>query len=274
MAELSFTNIKPIMPTSGIQMSNPPDMLGEVPDPAGPQEDSGGFDIGNIAEGFTEGLSPQDDLNQKFMDRNKNIMNQIQGANKASDVVSNIALKSGNPFAMLAGASDYFDASGTANAQILTTRGTLEPIRVIRLGMRVRWKPTLANTATAVTIAVDALPVKSLKNEAGVADIAIGHLSPSRYAEAVYDGTKIPPWKTKIKKIKYRTRSKKQYRTMRMVVRKLIPMSLSLHLMSKKRVSFSKTRASTSISLIFRDSRKHWMGPCASPKNWPVKING
>lgn len=100
---LGFTlpRLEAIAPQSGIQMSNPPDILGGIPDPAGPQGDSGGL---GVMEGITnlpataiEALSPQEELNQNFMNRNKNIMNQIQGASKVSDVASSVASKFGLP---------------------------------------------------------------------------------------------------------------------------------------------------------------------------------
>lgn len=128
MPNLNFKlpDLQAIAPQSGIQMSNLPTSL-SMPDPSGPQGDSGGLDIGNIAEEFVGELSPQDDLNQKFMDRNKNISRNIQGFNKASSAISSAALKSGNPFAMLAGAGlaagSALNKSATDEFGIVKDRG-------------------------------------------------------------------------------------------------------------------------------------------------------
>lgn len=108
MAGLGFTlpRLDAIAPQSGIQMNNPPGSL-SIPDPSGPQEDSGGLglikDITSLPATVIGGLSPQEELNQKFMNRNRNIMNQIQGAGKISDTAANIAGKLG-PWGMLASA--------------------------------------------------------------------------------------------------------------------------------------------------------------------------
>ncbi len=128
MPGLDFTlpKLEAIAPQSGIQMNTPLDNL-SMSDPSGPQEDSGGFGISRGVGKAISALSPQDDLNQKFMDRNKNIMNQIQGASKASSTISKAALSSDNPFAMLAGvglmAGDALNKSATDEFGVVKDSG-------------------------------------------------------------------------------------------------------------------------------------------------------
>ena len=122
-------------------------------------------------------------------------MKEIQGLITSSGITLEATGLGGVDVTMLASAvatsataSDFFTGSGTANAQVLTSVSPRVPIRSYAVGMRVRWIPSLANDAAPVTIDIDGVGVVNVKNEPGVADIAIGDIAITRYAEAIYDG--------------------------------------------------------------------------------------
>ena len=106
MAGLDFRlpKLNPIGPKSGITMSDLPEQL-SISDPSGPLGDSSGLlDMaGDIGKGIEQGLSAQDELNQKFMQRNQNIARNIKGFGQASDVASGIASKLGPIGAIVGG---------------------------------------------------------------------------------------------------------------------------------------------------------------------------
>lgn len=83
--------------------------------------------------------------------------------------------------------STFYTGGGAANAQTLTPIPSLEAPPAYVDGMRVHWRPSLANTA-ATTIDVDSLGAKALVTEAGVALVG-AELATTADAEARYDGT-------------------------------------------------------------------------------------
>lgn len=124
---------------------------------------------------------------------------QLQAAewNEVAEELKNLAYYSGvtlsgadleqlaRSVAHQAGIGDYYTATGTANAQILTSVGR-HGAQFYPTGLRVRWKPSVTNTGAA-TLNVNSLGVKSItRNDFTV--LQAGDITQNRYAEAVYDG--------------------------------------------------------------------------------------
>lgn len=79
---------------------------------------------------------------------------------------------------------DYYTGGGTANAQTLTIIGRPGATALVN-GLRVRWKPTVANTGAA-TINVNGLGATTI-TRADTTVLQAGDLAVGRFAEAVYD---------------------------------------------------------------------------------------
>ena len=82
-----------------------PGKLPMLPEPAAPPLDSSDL-LGEVTGGvgkIADALSPQTELDEKFMGRNQNIAGQIAKTTQISDTVGNIANKLG-PFGMIASA--------------------------------------------------------------------------------------------------------------------------------------------------------------------------
>lgn len=60
--------------------------------------------LGGLLEQGTDILSPQQEINSKFAERNKNIIKGMKNIDSLSDTLSGAAMKSGNPIAMATGA--------------------------------------------------------------------------------------------------------------------------------------------------------------------------
>lgn len=105
MADLSF--LSPKLQQSAIQGGiEIPEELPELDmtEPSAPSMnplDLVSKGVGQVANMIT----PQDEVNEKFMSRNKNIAQQLKRESGLSSTLSNAAMKSGNPIAMGIGAS-------------------------------------------------------------------------------------------------------------------------------------------------------------------------
>lgn len=95
----------PTSPQSSMQMPDLP----QINTIAMSGQRGGGMSAGGMeaiaggASSIIDALTPQEKVNQEFMSRNQNVMNQINTTDKLTSGVSNAALSSGNPYAMAAG---------------------------------------------------------------------------------------------------------------------------------------------------------------------------
>ena len=87
--------------------------------------------------------------------------------------------------AQFSASSDYYTGGGTANAQTLTIVGR-PGATALATGLRVRWKPSVANTGAA-TIDVNGLGATSITRFDGTV-LQAGDIAVGRFAEAWYEG--------------------------------------------------------------------------------------
>jgi len=91
----------------------------------------------------------------------------------------------GKAIAGYVGGGDFYTGGGAANAQTLTKIGTKQAPAVLLDGLRVRWRPSVNNTAGA-TINVNSLGAKSVVREDASA-LSANDLGTTRDALARYD---------------------------------------------------------------------------------------
>ena len=94
----------------------------------------------------------------------------------------------GKAVAAYAAGADFYVDSGAADAYVLSAVGSKQAPEAYFNGMRVRFRPTNANTG-ASTINVNSLGVKNIKLADGSADPLADDIGTATDTEAVYDGT-------------------------------------------------------------------------------------